>query len=270
VLAAIRVKNGNSNGETRMRRRRPEPGLHDLTMVGSGNTLTLYRDGQQISTLTHSLSLSSIIPTGAVMGYLGRSLYQGDPLLRADVSDVKFWDVALTSGEVSASMPTAEQKKATTAALLRETCWRRCSARTCADERHVEPDAAGDGQRRRPDVVVSRALGRLDLGRGVAVDLADTPVTLTAVSAFGSTITFDVTVIAPTVSADLDAIVLAKRTTENLPLVTTGAVNGATITWTSSTRRCDGCGVHRARRRPRRPVPWRRHRHPTGLRRRRP
>lgn len=42
------------------------------------------------------------------------------------------------------------------------------------------------------------------------------------------------TVIAPTVSADLDAIVLAKRTTENLPLVTTGAVNGATIAWTSS------------------------------------
>jgi hypothetical protein len=105
-------------------------------MVGSGNTLTLYRDGQQISTLTHSLSLSSIIPTGAVMGYLGRSLYQGDPLLRADVSDVKFWDVALTSTEVSASMPTADQKKATTAALLRGDVLAQMLGANCADERH--------------------------------------------------------------------------------------------------------------------------------------
>lgn len=100
VLAAIRVKNGNSNGESRL----PaggglNPGFTTLTMVGSGTSLTLYRDGQQISTLTHALSLSSIIPTGSVLGYLGRSLYQGDPLLRADVSDVKFWDVALTAGE---------------------------------------------------------------------------------------------------------------------------------------------------------------------------
>ena len=39
---------------------------------------------------------------------------------------------------------------------------------------------------------------------------------------------------APVLSADLDALSLAARTTENLPLITTGAVNGAPITWTSS------------------------------------
>jgi hypothetical protein len=72
------------------------------------------------------------------MGYLGRSLYQGDPLLRADVSDVVLGRRADVP-EVSASMPTAEQKKATTAPQA-ETCWHRCSARTCADERHVESD----------------------------------------------------------------------------------------------------------------------------------
>ncbi len=236
VLAAIRVKNGNSNGETRM----PaggglNPGFTTLTMVGSGNTLTLYRDGQQISTLTHSLSLSSIIPTGAVMGYLGRSLYQGDPLLRADVSDVKFWDVALTSGEVSASMPTAEQKKATTAALLRGDVLAQMlganSALTNVTSNLTLPATVnGVGltwSSSAPSVVSTSGV----VSRAIS---SDTPVTLTAVSTLGSTITFDVTVIAPTVSADLDAIVLANRTTENLPLATTGAVNGAAITWTSS------------------------------------
>lgn len=236
VLAAIRVKNGNSNGETRM----PaggglNPGFTTLTMVGSGNTLTLYRDGQQISTLTHSLSLSSIIPTGAVMGYLGRSLYQGDPLLRADVSDVKFWDVALTSGEVSASMPTSEQKKATTAALLRGDVLAQMlganSALTNVTSNLTLPATVnGVGltwSSSAPSVVSTSGV----VSRAIS---SDTPVTLTAVSTLGSTITFDVTVIAPTVSADLDAIVLANRTTENLPLATTGAVNGAAITWTSS------------------------------------
>lgn len=236
VLAAIRVKNGNSNGETRM----PaggglNPGFTTLTMVGSGNTLTLYSDGQQISTLTHSLSLSSIIPTGAVMGYLGRSLYQGDPLLRADVSDVKFWDVALTSGEVSASMPTADQKKATTAALLRGDVLAQMlganSALTNVTSNLTLPATVnGVGltwSSSAPSVVSTSGV----VSRSIS---ADTPVTLTAVSTLGSTITFDVTVIAPTVSADLDAIVLANRTTENLPLATTGAVNGAAITWTSS------------------------------------
>src|SRR5690606_33439969 len=72
-----------------------------------------------MSTLTHDKSMSAIIPSGNVLGYLGRSLYQGDSLLRADVSDVKFWDVALTAEEVSSSMPSAADKTASTAALLR-------------------------------------------------------------------------------------------------------------------------------------------------------
>lgn len=236
VLAAIRVKNGNSNGESRL----PaggglNPGFTTLTMVGSGTSLTLYRDGQQISTLTHALSLSSIIPTGSVLGYLGRSLYQGDPLLRADVSDVKFWDVALTAGEVTASMPTAEQKKATTAALLRGDVLGQMlganSALTSVSSNLTLPATVnGVGltwSSSAPSTVSTTGV----VSRAISTD---TPVTLTALTSLGSTLTFDVTVVAPRVAADLDAIVLATRTTENLPLATTGAVNGASITWTTS------------------------------------
>lgn len=235
VLAAIRVKSGTDNGETRL----PaggglNPGFTTLTMVGSGNTLTLYRDGAVISTLTHARSLSSIIPTGGVLGYLGRSLYQGDPLLRADVSDMKFWDVALTAEEVTSSMPTAAEKSAATAALLRG---------------EVLATMLGDNP------ALDRVSSNLTLAasvNGVALTWAssdpavisttgtvsrtitqDTPVTLTATSSLG-TLTFDAIVLAPNVSSDLDAITLVERTTEHLPLAVKGAVNGAAITWTSS------------------------------------
>lgn len=236
VLSAIRVKSGTDNGETRL----PaggglNPGFTTLTMVGEGNTLTLYRDGAVISTLTHTRSLSSIIPTGAVLGYLGRSLYQGDPLLRADVADVKFWDVALTAAQVTDSMPTAAAKSAATAALLRgEVLAAMLGSNPSLDEvtKNLVLPASVNGvaltwASSDPSVisatgVVSRAI------------TADTAVTLIATTSLGTELTFEATVLAPVVSADLDAITLAPRTTEHLPLATTGAVNGASITWTSS------------------------------------
>lgn len=235
VLAAIRVKD-SGNGETRL----PagcglNPGFTTLTMVGSGNTLTVFRDGTQISTVTHTRSLSSIIPSGNVLGYLGRPLYQGDTLLRADVADVKFWDVALTPQEVAASMPTAEQKTAATAALLRGDVLATMlganpSLESVTTNLNLLSSVNGvaltwsssDASVISTTGVVSRAI------------TANTPVTLTATSSLGSTLTFEVTVVAPTVGADLDAIVLSERTTENLPLATKGAVNGADIVWQSS------------------------------------
>ncbi|MGX5697807.1 immunoglobulin-like domain-containing protein [Agromyces soli] len=236
TLSGIRVKTGTSNGEIRL----PNggglnPGFTTLTMVGSGGTLTLYRDGVQISTVAHSYALSSIIPSGTTLGYLGRSLYSPDPLLQADVTDVKFWDVALSPAEVSQSMPTPAQKAASTDALLR------------AD---LLPTVLGGNPA--PDQV-SQNLVFPAASNGVALSWAssapsvvsatgvvsrtiteDTPVTVTATTSLGTTISFDFTVLAPSPSADLEAISLAARTTENLPLVTKGAVNGATITWTSS------------------------------------
>lgn len=235
VLAAIRVKSGSSNGETRM----PaggglNPGFTTLTMVGSGNTLTLYRDGSVISTLTHANSLSSIIPSGNVLGYLGRSLYQGDSLLRADVTDVKFWDAALTSDQVSSSMPTASQKSSTTSALLRgDVAATMLLANTSLDNvsSNLNLAASVNGvaltwASSNPAVVSNTGV----VSRSISTN---TPVTLTATSSLG-VLTFDVTVVAPSVSTDLNAISLASRTTENLPLATKGAVNGATISWTSS------------------------------------
>lgn len=236
VLAAIRVKSGTDNGETRM----PaggglNPGFTTLTMVGSGNTLTLYRDGAVISTLTHTRSLSSIIPSGNVLGYLGRSLYQGDSLLRADVADVKFWDVALTAEEVTASMPTAEEKTAATAALLRGDVLAAMLGSNPSLDRvssNLTLPATVNGvtltwASSAPEIISTTGA----VSRGITEDAA---VTLTASTSLGSTLTFDVTVLAPNVSADLDAISLASRTTEHLPLATKGAVNGAAITWTSS------------------------------------
>ncbi len=235
VLAAIRVKNGSSNGETRM----PaggglNPGFTTLTMVGSGNTLTLYRDGSVISTLTHTSSLSSIIPTGNTLGYLGRSLYQGDALLRADVSDVKVWDAALTSEQVGASMPTSAQKSSTTAALLRgDVLATMLRANTSLDSVSSNLNLAPTVNGVALTWASSNAAVVSTTGVVSRAITTNTPVTLTATSSLG-TLTFDVTVIAPNVAADLDAISLASRTTENLPLATTGAVNGAAIVWTSS------------------------------------
>ncbi|HTH06653.1 MAG TPA: immunoglobulin-like domain-containing protein, partial [Ilumatobacteraceae bacterium] len=235
VLSAIRVKSGTDNGESRL----PaggglNPGFTTLTMVGSGNTLTLYRDGAVISTLTHTRAMSSIIPSGDVLGYLGRSLYQGDPLLRADVSDVKFWDVALTAEEVSSSMPTAAQKTAATSALLRgdvlATMLGANSSLDSVSSNLILPatvnGVALSWASSAPSVVSTAGV----VSRSI---IENTPVTLTATTSLG-TLTFDVTVLAPSVAADLDAISLATRTTENLPLATKGAVNASAITWTSS------------------------------------
>jgi hypothetical protein len=236
ALSGIRVKTGTSNGEVRL----PNggglnPGFTTLTMVGSGNALTLYRDGVQISTVTHSYALSSIIPSGTTLGYLGRSLYSPDPLLQADVTDVKFWDVALSAAEVSQSMPTSAQKAASTDALLRidllPTVLGGNPAADQVSQNLVLPasvDGVTLGWASSDPAVISNS------GVVSRTITEDTTVTVTATTSLGTTISFDFTVLAPSPSADLEAISLAARTTENLPLVTKGAVNGATITWTSS------------------------------------
>lgn len=236
VLAAIRVKSGTDNGETRLAAGGGlNPGFTTLTMVGSGNSLTLYRDGAVISTLTHARSLSSIIPSGNVLGYLGRSLYQGDPLLRADVSDVKFWNAALTAEQVTSSMPTAAQKTAATEGIIRlDLTPTVLGSNPSLDQvsTNLSLPATLNGislawASSNPSVVSTTGVVTRSITQ-------DTPVTLTATTGLGTTVTFDVVVRAPDVSSDLAAISLSERTTEHLPLAVKGAVNGATITWTSS------------------------------------
>ncbi len=236
VLSAIRVKSGTDNGEARL----PaggglNPGFTTLTMVGSGDTLRVYRDGTEISSRTHTRSLSSIIPAGNVLGYLGRSLYQGDPLLRADVSDVKFWDSALTGEQVAASMPTAAQKTAATEGILRLDLTPTLLAANPSLDRvssKLNLPATLNGVSlswSSSNTAVVSTTGVVS--RSIT---EDTAVKLTVTTGLGTTVVFDVIVKAPSIGADLDAITLAERTTENLPLVTRGSVNGAAITWTSS------------------------------------
>lgn len=236
VLSGIRVKTPTGNGEVRL----PaggglNPGFTTLTMVGSGNTLTLYRDGEVISTTTHSSSLSSIVPASGTLGYLGRSLYTGDALLAADVTDVRFWDTSLTADQVSASMPTSSEKSATTQALLRGDLLpivQGANASLDSVRSNLTFPASSSGVAltwSSSDTSVISNTGVVS--RAISTD---TTVTITATPASGSPITFTVTVVAASASADLDAIDLPERTTENLALVTKGAVDGSTITWSSS------------------------------------
>ncbi|MFH8248745.1 immunoglobulin-like domain-containing protein [Microbacterium sp. B2969] len=236
VLSGIRVKTATANGETRV----PNggglnPGFSTLTLVGSGQTLTLYRDGVQISTVTHTNSMSSIIPSGTTLGYLGRSLYTGDALLQADVTDVKFWDVSLTSDQVASSMPTAAEKAASTDGIIRlditpTVLGSNPSLNQVSSNLTLPASSNGitlTWASSNPAVVSTSGV----VSRSIS---SDTPVTLTATTSLGTTITLDVVVKAPNVSADLNAISLATRTTENLPLAVKGSANGAAITWTSS------------------------------------
>lgn len=236
VLSGIRVKTPTGNGEVRL----PNggglnPGFTTLTLVGNGTALTLYRDGVQVSTVTHAAAMSSIIPAGTTLGYLGRSLYSGDALLQADVTDVKFWDVALSQAQVAESMPTAAAKSASTDALLRADLLPTVLAgntSTDAVSQNLSFPASVNG------VALTWASQDTSVISNTGVIsrtiTADTVVTVTATTSLGTTVSFDFTVLVPSASADLDAISLAARTTENLPLATKGAVNGAAITWTSS------------------------------------
>jgi len=237
ILAGIRQKTGTDNGETRLPAGgQLNPGFTTLTMVGNGNTLTLFRDGTQISTVTHTKAMSAIVPATGVLGFLGRSLYTGDALVRADVSDVKFWDVALTAQEVSESMPTAAQKAAATDGIIRlDILSSVLGANTALDNvtKNLTFPASSNG------VTLTWTSSNTAVVSNTGVVsrstlTADAPVTVTATTSLGTTITFDVVVKAPVLAADLDAISLTARTTENLPLITTGTVNGAPITWTSS------------------------------------
>lgn len=85
-------------------------GYGTITLVGQDDKLTLYLDGEVIAEGTHSYKMSDIVPEGNVLGYIGKSLWEPDPLLTANVGDIKFYDQALTQEQVAASMPTAEEK----------------------------------------------------------------------------------------------------------------------------------------------------------------
>jgi len=236
VLAGIRVKAGDGNGEVRL----PAgggigTGFATITMVGSADALTLYVDGEEISSTTHPYSLADIVPTGDVLGYLGRSLYAGDQLLEADVSDVKFWDEALTVEQLRAAQPSAEDRRAADEGLLTLDLARIVRGDNPDLDRVTKPLSLPRQQNGVELTWSSSDESVVALDGAVSRSIEeDTQVTLTARTSGGSELTFDVTVLAPSIDADLASIELASTTTENLPLIVTGASEGADIVWESS------------------------------------
>ncbi len=112
VLAAVKVGSESAGGESRM----PVPseqlggGYTAITLVSDGTTLTMYMDGVEVSTLEHGKDVSSVIPDGDILGYIGQSLYSPDKKLIANVSDIRIWDTALDANTVASAAPTAEDK----------------------------------------------------------------------------------------------------------------------------------------------------------------
>ena len=117
ILAGIKVGSPQTD-EVRL----PSPSKNlgadyaTITMVGEDNTLTLYLDGEEVASVEHSYFMSDVVPKGDVLGYIGKSLWEPDPLLTANVGDIKFYDEALTGEQVKESMPTDAEKYAMYAA----------------------------------------------------------------------------------------------------------------------------------------------------------
>ncbi|WP_188043643.1 immunoglobulin-like domain-containing protein [Changpingibacter yushuensis] len=248
ILTAIRVKSGTANGETRVPSggAKLNSGFSTVTVTSSGNTISVYVDGVLATSGTHTYSLSSIIPSGDILGYIGRSLYSGDALLTADVTDMKFWDEALTSTQVAESMPTSAEKAQLTtdfisAGILAKTLGKNASANAVTSDLTFPSSVNGvaltwsvptDQNALAADGTVTRP----------AVGQSDATVTVTATDANNNKYPLNYTIkaikeseISDDVQADVDAAIaaLGTSTTENLSMVATGE-NGSAITWTSS------------------------------------
>ena len=87
-----------------------------VTLVSEDQTITVYLDGEKVSQGTHEYSIESVIPASGAIGYIGKSLYEPDDLMTANVGDIKFYNEALTEDQVKESMPTDAEKDAMYAA----------------------------------------------------------------------------------------------------------------------------------------------------------
>ena len=118
TLAAVSV-----GGESRMpaSATKPGAGYTTITVVSDGTSLYMYMDGTLVSTLeNHGKDITKVIPTDDALGYIGKSLYNTDPLLKANVADMKFWSTALTEEAVQKVLPTTAEKKKMVLADIRK------------------------------------------------------------------------------------------------------------------------------------------------------
>ena len=118
TIAAISV-----GGESRMPAPATTPGAGytTVTLVSDGTNLYMYMDGTLVSTLkNHGKDITKIIPASGELGFIGKSLYSPDPLLTANVADMKFWNTALTEEAVQKVLPTTAEKKKMVLADIRK------------------------------------------------------------------------------------------------------------------------------------------------------
>lgn len=95
-------------------------GYNTISLVNKDKTLYLYVNGSKVAEQAHGYSTKDVIKDGDVIGYIGKSLFAPDALLTANVADMKIWDKALTEDEITANLPSAEDKtKMVTADVLK-------------------------------------------------------------------------------------------------------------------------------------------------------
>ena len=118
TIAAI-----SAGGESRMPAPATTPGAGytTVTLVSDGTNLYMYMDGTLVSTLkNHGKDITKVIPASGELGFIGKSLYSPDPLLTANVADMKFWNTALTEEAVQKVLPTTAEKKKMVLADIRK------------------------------------------------------------------------------------------------------------------------------------------------------
>ncbi|MFP7695745.1 immunoglobulin-like domain-containing protein [Trueperella sp. LYQ143] len=247
ILSGIRVKTDGGNGEIRVKRNgvsMPSGEFSTITMTSHADTIRLYLNGKEFTTATHPYQMSSIIPSGQVMGYLGRSLYEPDALFSGTYLDVKFWDQTLTPEQVAASVKPESDRKAAYNEMFMPADFDQqirkalLGENTSADQitHNLTPPASVAGfdlTWASSDPAVIAVDGTITRPTDV-----DKKVTMTATDSSGKTYAYELTV--PAISnasraqADADALRISAVTYENLPLVTTGSQFGSKIAWSSS------------------------------------
>src|SRR5699024_4442194 len=99
-MAAIKTGNGSDWVESRLTD--GGSGMDDVngygtvTLTGNGGTLSLYLDGQLVSYTTQDKTIQDVLPDGDIFGYIGMSLYEEDPKLTANLSDLKIYSYAMS------------------------------------------------------------------------------------------------------------------------------------------------------------------------------
>ena len=74
--------------------------FHVYTVVVNNNVTALYEDGVKIATGTNSQNIPGLADGAGVLGYIGKSLYSGDPLYVGSVGKFTVYDGALTDRQV--------------------------------------------------------------------------------------------------------------------------------------------------------------------------